>query len=128
VTRVRTLLICLGLLAVAFGTARIAWVPVSAPAIAARAGGVAILDLEPRWGADAVYGAVDGYGSDGRTAYLVELATVDIALPVLLGLTLFVALRLVLPRVAPAGSGWHRQALLPVGPPWSTASRTTASR
>lgn len=85
--------------------------PVSAPVIAERSGGVRILDVAPQPDPGAVYAAVARYD---RARYLWEIFTVDLVLPLAYGAAFALAVLLMLRRVAPARPGLRRLAALPL--------------
>ncbi len=66
--------------------------PLSVPWLLDRTGGTAILDMLPLRNADETNRVVAALGAEGRRTYLLFMWTVDLALPLLLGACLYVAL------------------------------------
>lgn len=85
--------------------------PFSVPRLQALSGGVGLLDLLPFYTADEAYRHLAAYGPEGRRLYALGLVAVDFLLPLLMGLTLAVALTLTLRR---QGSWPSKLGLLPL--------------
>jgi hypothetical protein len=75
--------------------------PLSVPWLLDHTGGTPILDMLPLRDADATNRVVAALGPDGRRTYLHFIWTVDLALPLLFGACLYVALAQAAPAAAP---------------------------
>ena len=66
--------------------------PLTVPRLRALAGGLSMLDVRPGYAPSDAAGLFDALGAAGRASYLTEIWTVDLVLPALFGLFLFVSL------------------------------------